>query len=204
VASDTSSITNAITSFVNDYNSTQKAIALETAATTDSQGNVTASPLTGDSLANDIASTLRSDADAAPSQLSNNLIASLEDLGIASNGNDNTLAINTTTLTNALTNNLQAVSDLFTNSTYGIATTLNTYVTNITAQNGALTTAQGDLTTESEGINTTISTLETKITNDETQWTNEFVNMESAEASANTSKEYLNAYFGTSSTTSTS
>jgi flagellar hook-associated protein 2 len=200
VAANISKMQSTITQFVTDYNAVQSQVATETSTKVDSQGNLTASPLSGDNLANDISSTLRKDADAAPR---GSPIMSLEDLGVVSNGNDNTLSIpDTTTLTDALTNNLAAVQDLFQNSTYGIGTTLNTYVTNITGTNGALTTAQGDLTTQSQSIDTTISTLETKVTNDETQWTTEFENMETAESSYNTDKEYLNAYFNSSSSSS--
>jgi len=199
VNSDTSTISSAINSFVADYNTAQNYISSQTATTTSSTGTVTPGLFTGNLDVENIAFALRQMVDATPSGGTSG-VENLNDLGIASNGNDNTLATpDATTLDNALTNNLSAVQNLFTNSTNGLATTLGTYVTGLTASKGLLATDEGNMTSEAQTIATSISTLQAKIASDQTTLDNQFTAMETAINSINTEKEYLNAYFNGSS-----
>jgi len=199
VQSDTSTISAAINSFVTDYNTVQNYISSQTASTTSSTGTVTPGLLTGDMDAEGIVTSLRQLVDATPSGGTSG-VENLNDLGIASNGNDNTLATpDATTLNNALTNNLTAVQNLFTNSTNGLATALGSYLTNVTGSNGVLATDESNMTSEAKTIATSITTLQTKISNDQTTLDNQFTAMETAINSINTEKEYLNAYFNSSS-----
>ena len=91
VASDTSTISSAIGSFVTDYNAVQNYISGQIKTSTDSSGNVTAGTLTGDLDAEGIEDQLRQMVGAAPGGLSGT-IQTLNDLGIVSNGTDNTLS----------------------------------------------------------------------------------------------------------------
>ena len=103
---------------------------------------MTPGPLTGDQTANDIADNLRSLSFFSGSGLSNS-ITSLADLGIQTNGQDNTIALSDSdTLNDALSNNLNAVQSFFSDPTSGMATQLNNYITNITGENGELTDHQ--------------------------------------------------------------
>jgi flagellar capping protein FliD len=123
---------------------------------------------------------------------SSNTLNQLSDLGFQSNGNDNTIALSSsTTLTAALTSNLSNVASLFTDPTNGLATQMNNYITATIGPNGTLPTRTADLTQESATIGTQISNLENKITNDTNQWNSEFQNMETAEAQTNSELTYL-------------
>lgn len=205
VQSDTSTISAAINSFVTDYNAVQSYISTQTATTTSSTGTVTPGLFTGNLDVENIATTLRQMTDATPASGTPGY-ASLNEIGIASNGNDNTLSVNSTTLDSALTNNLSAVEDLFTNSTDGIATTLNNYLGNqysgtgvLSTLNGVLSTDEANYTQEAQSLANSITTLQQKITNDQTKLTNEFTNMETSINSINQEKAYLSAYLGGSS-----
>ncbi len=195
VNSDTSKISSAIQSFVTDYNAAQNKIATDTTGTTDSSGTTTPGVLIGDQDVEGIATSLRQLVGVSPSGLSG-VVKSLNDLGILSNGSDNTLALSdTTTLTSALNNNLSDVKNLFTDPTNGLATNLGTYLTNTTGTNGVLAGDEANMTKESTDITNSINSLEQKITSDQTRLTNEFVAMETAINSINTEKQYLNSYF---------
>jgi len=205
VGSDTSTIASTIGQFVTDYNSVQSYISSQTVTTTSSTGTVTAGLFTGNLDVENIAFTLRQMMDATPSGGTAGA-ENLNDLGIASNGNDNTLASpDTTTLDSALTNNLSAVQNLFTNATTGLATTLSTYVNGLTTANtGVLATDETNATSQAKSEANSISTLQSKITNDQTTLDNQFAAMETTIESINTEKQYLDDYFGASGSTAQS
>lgn len=202
VGTDTNKISTAITNFVNDYNAVQNYISSQTATSTDSSGNFQPGLLTGDMDAEGMASQLRSIMEAAPSGLTG-VIQTLNDMGIVSNGKDNTLAISDpTALNNALTTNLDAVKDLFTNATNGIATSMNKYLNDVNGSSGLLATKEADFTKQSSGITDSINALEQKIASDQQQMTNEFVAMETAINTINTQKQFLTNAFGGGTTSS--
>ena len=190
--------------FVNDYNAVQNYLSSQTMTTKDSTGKTVAGTLTGDMDANNLQTKLRQLTTATPGGLSG-AVMNLNSLGIESNGTDNTLAISDpTTLSNALTSNLSAVKDLFTNATTGLGTTLSNYLTATTSSTGVITTKQADFTKQSSDITSTIANMETRITNDQNRMTDEFVAMETARAQINLQAQYLTSAFGGSSSSSTS
>ncbi len=190
-SSDTSKISSAIQQFITDYNAVQTAISSQQLVTTASDGTVTPGPLTGDQTANDIAENLRTLSFSSGSGLTNS-ITSIGDLGIQTNGQDNTLTLSDSdTLNNVLTNNLNSVQSFFSDATNGMATQLNNYITNVTGTNGELTDHQASLTQQYNNLSTQISNLETKITSDSAQWTSEFQAMEQAESQASQELTYL-------------
>ncbi len=171
----------------------------QTAVTTGSSGSVTAGILAQDLDVNGMQTQMRSLVEALPPGLGG-VVQTLNDLGIVSNGRDNTLSVsNPTALSNALANNLSAVQTLFTDPTSGIATIVNNYINTLQGTNGLLATKENDLSKESTGIDNTIAALERKITDDQNRLTNEFVNMETVESQINTQKQYLTSYFSSSS-----
>jgi flagellar hook-associated protein 2 len=203
VSPDTNTIATAITQFVTDYNAVQNYIKAQTTVSsttssttgsTDSTTSTTGTPgiLMGDMDAEDIATTLRQLTDGSPLS---GIVQNLNDLGVTSDGTDNLLTANTTVLNTALTNNLSQVTQLFTDPTSGLATTLGAYLTNTLSSSGVVSTKEQNLTSQSTDIGTSITTLEQKITNDESQMQNQFVEMEDAISSINVSKQYLNDYF---------
>jgi flagellar hook-associated protein 2 len=201
VSNDTNKIQSAINDFLTEYNNVQNLIDTQTASSTDSQGKVTAGVLAGDSEANEIASKLRSLA-YTPASSSGLSINNLADLGIDSNGNDNTFKLSDATkLDDALQNNLAAVKQLFTDSTNGLAVNLNTYITQTTSDTGVLATKQANLTQQSADIDTQVADLERRLTDEQQSLTNSFVAMETAQANINQQLQYLSKNFGTSSTT---
>jgi flagellar hook-associated protein 2 len=211
VSPDTSTIASAITSFVNDYNTVQNYIASQTtissttSSTTGSTDSTTtttgtAGILMGDMDAEGLATSLRQLTDASPLS---GVIQNLNDLGITSSGLDNTLTANSDVLNTALANNLGQVTQLFTDPTSGLATTLGSFLSTTLGSSGVIATKEQNLTTQSTDIGNSITALQQKITNDETQMQNEFVQMEDAINTINVSKEYLDAYFNSSASTTT-
>ncbi len=210
VSSDTSTIATAITNFVNDYNtvqnyiSSQTTVSTTTSSTTGSTDSTTtttavAGVLMGDMDAEGIATKLRHLVDATPLS---GAIKNLGDIGITSNGINNLLVTNSTVLNIALGDHLSQISKLFTDSTTGLATTVGSYLTNTLGSSGVVDTKEGNLTSQYTDLANSITTLQTKITKDESAMENEFVEMEDAINKINIEKEYLDAYFDSSSTTS--
>jgi len=193
VATDTAKITSAIKSFITAYNTVQTYISTESATSTDASGTVTAGLLTGDTDANAISSSLRSlsFSSAAPAGLPSSL-NQLADLGINTNGKDNTITLgNASALSTALASNLNNVKALFSNSTSGLAVQLDTYLTHTIGEEGTLTNHQAALTKQSSDIDAQIASLEKTITSDSNNWTSEFQAMEEAESKTNQELTYL-------------
>ncbi len=164
-------------------------------------GTVSAGALTGDMNVEGIATDLRHLTSASPSGLSG-LVQTLDDLGITSNGSDNTLATNSILLNVALANHLSDIKKLFSDPTTGLATTLNKFLTNTNGSNGVIATKEASFTKESNDITASIAALQQKIGIDETRLQNEFTNMETAINSINTQKQYLSAYFNSTAASS--
>jgi flagellar hook-associated protein 2 len=209
VSPDTSTIATAITNFVNDYNTVQNYISSQTTISTsttsatgatDSTTSTTGTPglLMGDMDVESIATDLRQLTDASPLS---GVIESLNDIGITSNGTDNTLTSSSLVLNDTLTNNLSQVAQLFTDPTNGLATTLSSYLSDALSSSGVVATNEQNLTKQSADITTSITNLQTKITSDETEMQNQFVEMEDAISSIDVSKQYLDDYFNSSATT---
>jgi flagellar hook-associated protein 2 len=165
----------------------------QAAVSTAANGTVTPGTLTGDENTSNIVSGLRS----LMSEVENiagtsGTVSQLSDLGFESNGSDNTIALsNSSTLTTALTSHLNDVKALFSDSTKGLATQMDSYITSVIGTNGTLPTRTSDLTKQNSDITTQISNLEAKITNDSDQWDSEFQAMETAESQTNQELAYL-------------
>lgn len=191
VTADTSSLSSAIQQFVTDYNSVQSDISSQQIVTTSSSGAVTPGTLTADDTADQLTSNLRSIISAALPSLSGDTVSMLADLGITSNGQDNTLAVDTSTLDSTVADNVSNVQTLFNDPTNGIATQLNNFLNDTIGANGTLTDHQTSLQQQSTNITTQISNLETQISANEAQWTSEFQAMEQAESQTNQELTYL-------------
>lgn len=191
VSTDTSAVTSAVQQFVTDYNTLQSYITGQQAVSTSSSGTVTPGTLTGDGTSSQLATDLRSMISAVVPSLSGDPVSMLSDLGIETNGQNNTLSVDTTTLDSAVANNLSEVSTLFNDPTNGIATQFNNYITNAISSDGSITNQQATLTQESQNITTQISNLNTQITSNEAEWTSEFEAMEQAMSQTNQELTYL-------------
>jgi flagellar hook-associated protein 2 len=192
VGSDTTKINSAIQKFVTDYNTAQTSISAQQIVTTGSDGKTSAGTLTGDLTASNIASQLRSSVFSAVSGLSG-AITMLSNLGIQTNGQDNTLKVtDPTALANALANNLSSVKSFFSDPTNGWATKANAFITNTIGDNGTIPNHLASLTSQTNNLSTQMANLEKKIASDSAHWTSEFQAMEQAQSQINQQLTYLN------------
>jgi len=165
VGNDTASIETNISSFVTAYNTLVNAIA--PLGSYDAASN-SAGPLLGNALLsgakNQIQHALYSVVNTGSSTY--NTLASI---GITTNP-DGTLALNNARLSNALTTNFSAVSQLF-SGTGGVAATLNTQLTSalgasgaIAANSSTLVKQENALTTQENDLNTQMAALTASLT----------------------------------------
>jgi flagellar hook-associated protein 2 len=195
VQADTSSLSSAITQLVTDYNTAQSDISNETSITTGSTGTITAAPLASDPNVMNLGTQLREALFGEISGLSGS-INQLGQLGFTSNSNDNTIAqSDSTALSNALSNNLSAVQDFFTNSTSGLTTSLGSFVTDLVGNNlgatGSLVNEQNNLNTQYSNLTNQINTIQQSVVAEGQRLTAEFEAMEDAMAQVNTDQQYL-------------
>src|SRR6185437_246225 len=119
-------------------------------------------------------------------------ISMLSDLGIQTNGQDNTLKVtDTTALNNALTNNLSGVKSFFSDPTNGWVTKVNDFINNTIGDNGTIPNHLASLNTQTNNLTTQIANLEKKIAADSAHWTSEFQAMEQAQSQINQQMQYL-------------
>jgi flagellar hook-associated protein 2 len=200
VASDKGKIKTAIQDFLTEYNKLQSMIEAQTAITTDSSGKVTAGLLSNETDVTDIASSLRAFAYAPVSSLSTNL-KSLDDIGIVSNGNDNSLRIEEDSkFDDTLSNQLSAVKSLFTDSSVGLANKLDAYLERTVGDEGTLLARQDRLTKDAASIDVQITDLERVVQGNRERLTASFLAMEQAAARNNQQLQFLQQRFGASST----
>jgi flagellar hook-associated protein 2 len=191
VGSDTTKINTAIQQFVTDYNKVQTAITAQQIVSTGADGKTTPGTLTGDLTASNIASQLRSSVFSAVPGLSGT-ISMLSQLGIQTNGQDNTLKVtDSTVLTNALTNNLSGVKAFFSESTTGWAAQINKFLDKTIGDDGTIPNHKASLTAQTNNLSTQIANLEKKIAADSAHWTSEFRAMETAQSKINQQLTYL-------------
>jgi len=195
VGSDNASIKTAVQNFINDYNTVQSYIGSQTASSTDSTGSVTSGILASDQDANGIIANLRSLSFAPVAGLTGAL-DQLAKLGIQTNGKDNTIQLSdATALDTALANNLNAVKNIFSDATNGVAVKLDAYLTKTIGDNGTIIKHQASLTKQSTSIDDQIANQEKIITADAAAWTKSFRLMETAQASLTQQLAYLNKAF---------
>lgn len=191
VRDDTTKVKQAITDFIAEYNKTQSLIDAQTASTTDSSGKVTAGTLASEQDANEIATQLRNKVFAAISGLSGS-INQLSQIGIQTNGYDNSLTLsNGATLDSLLTNNPNQIRDLFSDSTNGLAVNLSTYLDQVAGEDGSLAKKQTNLSNLSVSIDSQITDMERIVQMNKDRLTASFVAMETAKAKTDQQATFL-------------
>ena len=199
VNADTTKVKTAIQDFIADYNKVQSLIDTDTASTTDAKGKVTAGTLASESDASSISSRLRSILNAQVSGLTTAL-KQVEGIGIASNGNDNSISIgDSETLDAALANNLGAIQNLFADSAKGVAVKLDEYLEKTIGDDGTLIGRQDRLGKQSVEIDTQITDQEKVVQSNRQRLISSFLAMESARQKSNQQLQYLSQRFGTAS-----
>lgn len=202
VSSDTSTIKTAINDFITEYNKVQSIIDSQTASTTDAKGKVTAGILANAGDADDIATRLRRAVTGEVAGLTA-VLNQLEDLGIISNGTDNSIKVSDETKFDAaLANSLTTVKNVFADPTNGLATKLTTLLENIIGASGSLVARQENLSKQSAAIDVQVADLERIVLANRDRMMQSFVAMETAQAQINQQMQYLQNQFGGSSSSS--
>ncbi|HYE30817.1 MAG TPA: flagellar filament capping protein FliD [Methylomirabilota bacterium] len=196
VSQDSSKVKTAITNFIEAFNKVQTLIENQTASSTDAKGKVTAGLLSGESLASDIASELRSASFASVSGLPAQL-DHLADIGIVTDGNSNKLTLDDESLLDeALATNLSGVKALFASSASGLANQLDDYLEEVVGEEGSLVAKQLALTEQAAEIDTQVADLERHVQSRREQLLASFLAMETAQAKINQQLQFLNQKFG--------
>ena len=199
VGSDTAVIKTAINDFIAEYNKVQSIIDAQTASTTDSKGKVTAGVLANEGDADDIGTRLRRAVTGEVTGLTA-VLNQLEDMGILSNGTDNSIKLdNETKFDKALAENLTTVRNLFADTTNGLAGKLDTYLKTVIGEEGSLVTRQANNTKQSADIDFQIADLERIVLSNRDRMLQSFIAMETAQSNANQQMNFLNQRFGTGS-----
>jgi flagellar hook-associated protein 2 len=191
VASDTDKIKTAIKDFVDAYNKVQSLIDTQTTSSTDAKGVVTAGLLAGETDADQIASALRHTVYSQVAGLTGTL-SHLADLGIVSNGNDNTLSLDDEDqLDAALATKLESIKQFFTDATNGLAASLDSFLTRTVGDDGTLVSHQKSLTLQAKDIDQQIADMERLIADDKDRMTQRFIAMEMAQQQMNQQLSFL-------------
>ncbi len=201
VATDTSGIQSAITSFINDFNQVQTDIANDTVISVSATGSVSTSILSSDHEVGDWGSSLEMTVFGAGSGLSG-AIKSLDNLGIDFNGTTGQLTISDSAkLQQALTQNTSAVQAFFQTAKTGFGSIVNGAITDI---EGQVATDKSNLSNESTDLGNQITTMQTQLAAEQAQLEAEFTAMETMESQYQSEMASLNAITGSSSSGSSS
>ncbi|MBM3834500.1 MAG: hypothetical protein FJ403_14765 [Verrucomicrobia bacterium] len=195
IAKDTADIKKQITEFVDQYNKIQSLIDTRTASSTDANGKITIGILANDRNVSEASSLLRSKTVADVTGVTGTL-KRLENLGYKANGFDNQLTLaSSTDLDNALANTPGQVQELFTDSTNGIATRLNSYLENIVGTDGSLISHRDTYATRASQIDTQIAEMEKQVQSTRERLRDSFLAMEKAQGRLNQQLQFLNQRF---------
>jgi flagellar hook-associated protein 2 len=189
VSNDTSTIEANITSFVTAYNTLVSAIA--PLGSYDATTN-TAGPLLGSALLsgakNQIQNSLYSVVNTGSSTYN-----SLASVGITTNP-DGTLSLNNATLSNALSTNFSAVSQLF-SGTGGVAATLNSSLTSALNSTGAIAATSSTLVTQENALTDQENKLNDQMNALSASLTQQYAALNTLLSSLQTTSAYLSQQF---------
>lgn len=186
VTADTDAIKTGIRTFIEKYNDVQKLIDEQTKVTVGADGTVTAAPFANNRELTDIARQLRSMVFEQVPGLSGT-ISRLESIGIDFNSSSSELAIrDEARLDEALANNLQDVTALFTTATTGLSAKLGSYIDRLTVTNGLLDAQETSLEKQNASLDDQIAALERRLEAERTRLEESFIRMEEAQQKINT------------------
>ncbi|QDD64484.1 flagellar hook protein [Herbaspirillum seropedicae] len=200
ISNDTSGITTAANSFVTAYNTLAKAVAgmtAQTPSTTLGQAN-TSAPLASESSVQTIMSQLRNTLFSSVD--GGNGINTLSDIGIAFQ-KDGTLALDSTKLSTAATNNFAGIANLFTgtdpdptnttSSKNGIVTKLQTLMTSLLSDNGIIATKTSGLQASLKINQDRQTAVQSRLSNLKDAYTNQFNQLNLTLSSMQSTQSYL-------------
>ena len=192
VAADTASMEKAIQNFAGQYNTVQSSISQQTSFTTNSDGTVTAALLSDDPEIQDWASNLRSNIFATVPGLSGT-VKQLANLGIDFDSSGQLIIKDSTKLDDALANHGTDVAAYFSQASTGIAANINTYLNKLLLPTGGLALISNSLVADNKSIDAQITTLQARLDQERASLTTEFEAMQSAQNTAQSQLDYLNA-----------
>jgi flagellar hook-associated protein 2 len=189
VASDTSTIETNISTFVSAYNTLLGTFQSLGGYDSSSQ---TAGPMMGNAL---LSSTQSQMGNAIYSIVNtgSSTYNSLASIGITTNS-DGTLSLNNSTLANALSTNFSAVSTLF-SSPGGVATNLNSQLTNDLGSTGAIAENETSLTAQSTALSKQTTQLNAQMTALTASLTQQYSALNNLLSSLQTTSSYLTQAF---------
>jgi flagellar hook-associated protein 2 len=206
IGADTTKIKTRIDDFVTQYNAVQNLLTSYTVIDVNNPENN--GLLASDTTVNQLGSQLRSLVTGALADVSSPTLRYrvLEDLGITGNSNDNTLtSSDSTSVQNALTNNLDEIIDIFTDLTasdgyLGLYGAVNSFITSYdTINTGVLPYRQSTLNREVLGINDEIGRLEIRIAAEQAALEQSFALLESATSQSQQYTSFLQSLSSASS-----
>ena len=199
VSGDTAGMRSKIQDFVAKFNAVQSLIEQQTRITPGSNGRVSTAIFASNHEIGDIGTSLRNKVfDAVPGLTGT--IQRLEGIGIDFTSGTNNLAINDgAKLDAALATNAADVRTLFTSSPNGLATRLNSFLTQVTGTTGTLATQTTSLATQSKSLDDQIATMERQLVQQKALLEKSFIQMESAQSAIQGQLAALNNAFGSSS-----
>jgi flagellar hook-associated protein 2 len=182
VATDNSGLGNLVKDFMSKFNAVQAFVDTATKTSTSAKGEVTSAILAGNHEISDISSALRRMVFSSVPGLTGT-VQRLEGMGIDFQGTTSQLQIkNSATFDAALRDQPDAVKTLFTDSTNGLVTKLDAYLTQTVGTNGTLATQTAKLQKQSSGIDDQIATMERRLAQEQAQLEQSFVQMEQAQS----------------------
>lgn len=192
VATDTSSIQTAIQSFVTAYNST---VSLGRQLSNYDSSTKTAGVLNGDSTMRNLLSQFNNLILDTTGPSSTSSLTRLSDLGLSIQ-KDGSLALDSTKLQNALTNNLSDVTSMLSAtgssaSSQGIAVQLSTQFGNLISSTGILTNQTTSLQSQVTSIENQRTALQLRLSQIQANYTKQFTALDSTIASMQSTASYL-------------
>jgi flagellar hook-associated protein 2 len=158
VSLDTDSIKSLVDTFITNYNSVISYINTKVAIT-DGEKSV----LTGDTTITALRQKLRSMISGTVSSLSSSGYASLSSIGISATSDGTLEWSDTTKFNSAIESGVSNISNLFNNTTDGLATTLKAYVKTYTKTGGILANKTTNIATQISNIEDKIETTQDRI-----------------------------------------
>ena len=200
VSADNTAATAAINNFITSYNRIETAIAAQTKITVGTNGSVTNALFAGNREVSDIGRSLRSLVFSAVPGADGGAAQRLQNLGIDFVSGSSTLAVkDPAALATALATNGSAVANLFQNSTNGLTTQLNKYITTTTGSSGSINTQTTSLNKRNTTITNQIAALERKLSAEQDSLTAEFTQMEDIQSATKSQATTLTNAFSSKS-----
>ena len=193
MTSDTSTVSTAITAFVNAYNALQKTATTLTAYDEDTKK---ASALTGDQTLRTLMNRVRQTLTASQSGGTNDMKV-LSEIGVTMQ-KDGTLAIDTTKLNKALSENMTGVAKLFSSGigeTGGYGKQMSALVTDLTSTSGSLTAATNGINSTLDDLSDQYNAMQDRVDATIARYRAQFTALDVAVASMNNTMTYLTQQF---------